>query len=189
MRFGLREFIFLIVLLAVPAVSLFYVFKPRNDEIGQALDEIKVKQTRLDKLAEVTSKIDDIGLAIEEGRESIALIEEKLPDQRDVEGIYEQIWQIATSNRLTVKSLKSEKPMPAGRYSEQPLKMLVEGSFDGFYQFLLELENLPRITRVHQLTLERMTARGAARSELTPGAMSAEFVLSIYFEPDTSASE
>ena len=50
MRFGFREFIFLIVLLAVPAVSLFYVFQPRNREIRQALAEMQVKQTRLDRL-------------------------------------------------------------------------------------------------------------------------------------------
>ena len=33
MRIGLREMIFLIVLLAVPVASFVYVFRPRNDEI------------------------------------------------------------------------------------------------------------------------------------------------------------
>ena len=189
MRFGLRELIFIIVLLAVPTVSVFYVFKPRNQEIRQAMDEVEVKQARLDRLAEVTSKIDDIGLAIEKGRESIGLIEEKLPSQQDVEGILENVWQIASDNRLAVKSIKSEKAMPAANYRELPLKMMVEGQFDGYYQFLLELENLPRITRMHQLKIERSGGRGASRSDLPPNSMKAEFTLSIYFEPVTNATQ
>ena len=189
MRFGLREIIFLLVLLAVPTVSLFYVFKPRNEEIRQAMDEIQVKQARLDKLAEVTSKIEDIGLAIEQGRESIAMIEAKLPSDQDVEGIMEQVWHIAARNRLTVKSVKSEKMAPAARYRELPLKMVVEGQFDGFYQFMLELENLERITRIHNMSLERTNQRGARRTDVAPGSMTAEYTLSIYFEPEEEGTE
>ena len=186
MRFGIREAIFFVVLLAVPVVSLFYVFKPRNAEIRQARDEISVKQARLDKLAEVTAHIDDLGLAIEEGRESISLIEAKLPDEQDVEGILEQVWQITATNQLSVLSVKSDKPAPAAQYRELPLKMVVEGQFDGFYQFLLELEKLPRITRIHELHLERVSVRG--RNNPVPGLMKAEFVLSIYFEPNPSSA-
>jgi len=184
MRIGFREFIFFIVLLAVPVASFFYVFKPRNDEISQAKAEIAVKQARLDTLAQVASKIDDIGLAIEQGRESIELIEAKLPSAQDVEGILEQIWQIAKRNGLEVKSVKSEKPVPAALYMELPLKIQMNGEFDGFYQFLLELENLPRITRIHQLKLQRADQKKGVpeEEELPPGSMTAEFVLSIYFD-------
>jgi len=183
MRFGIRELIFFVVLLAVPVVSFLYVFTPRNQEISEALKEIEVKQARLDKLEEVTGRIDDIGLAIEQGRESIALIEAKLPSEQDVEGILEQVWMIAQDNRLVVKGVKSEKPVPAALYRELPLNMTMEGDFDGFYQFLLQLENLPRITRIHEMDLKRIDARNASSQELPPGSMRAEFDLSIYFEP------
>jgi type IV pilus assembly protein PilO len=71
--------------------------------------------------------------------------------------------------------------VPAALYLELPLKIIMEGEFDGYYQFLLELENLPRITRVHQLKLERETV-GPGAEALPPGSMKAEFTLSIYFE-------
>ena len=74
MRFGLRELIFMIVLLAVPVASWWYVFKPRNADIVQARMEIIIKQDKLDKLREVAKRIDDIGLAIERGRDAIELI-------------------------------------------------------------------------------------------------------------------
>lgn len=189
MRLGFREFIFFLVLLAVPVASYFYVFKPRNDDIAQARKEIQDKQDRLDTLAAVAAKIDDMQLAIEQGRESIELIEAKLPSEQDVEGILEQVWQIAKRNKLVVKSVKSDKPVPTARYLELPLKVTMHGEFDGFYQFLLELENLPRITRIHQVELQRATGKKEKGMEdLPPGSMAADFTLSIYFEPQSSRS-
>lgn len=188
MKFGLREFIFFIVLLAVPVASYFYVFNPRNEEIKRANEEIAMKQSRLDTLAAVAAKIDDIGLEIERGRESVKTVEEKLPSAQDVEGILEQVWQTARRNALTLVSVKSEKPVPAALYMEQPLKVAMEGQFDGFYQFLLELENLARITRIHQIKIEKaQPAAGGKEDAMPPGSMKAEFILSIYFEPQGAA--
>ncbi len=114
------------------------------------------------------------------------MVEAKLPSAQDVEGLLEQAWQIARRNALTLVSVKSEKPVPAALYMEQPLKVVMEGQFDGFYQFLLELENLPRITRIYQMTIEKASAKGGPEDEgLPPGSMKAEFTLSIYFEPQT----
>lgn len=183
MHFGIRELIFFAVLLAVPVASYMYVFQPRNDEIAQATTEIEIKQARLAQLAEVVSRIDDMGLAIEAGREAIELIEAKLPNEQDVEGILEQVWSLAKRNNLNVRSVKSDRPVPAATYMELPLRVVMEGAFDGFYQFLLELENLPRITRIHQMDLKR--ADGGPRQasgELPPGSTLANFTLSIYFE-------
>ena len=183
MRFGFRELIFLVVLLAVPVASWWYVFKPRNTEIAQARMEIEIKQVKLDKLREVAKRIDDIGLAIEQGREAVELIEAKLPNRDQVEDILANVWRLAKRNHLSLKSVKSEKPVPATLYMEQPLRVSMTGRFDGFYQFLLEMENLSRITRVPRMKLERIMETGGLNdAELDTGLMRADFTLSIYFE-------
>ena len=191
MKFGLRELVFFLVLLTVPVASFIWVFRPRNEEISQAKLEIAAKQTKLDTLAKVTSKIEDIGVEIEKGRESVDMIEAKLPNEQDVEGILEQVAQLAKRNNLIVRSVKSDKPVPAAMYMEQPLKMVMDGEFDGFYQFMLELENLPRITRIHQIKLERAdsTKTGPEKEALPPGSMKADFILSIYFQPQQAKSK
>ncbi|MCH8315156.1 MAG: type 4a pilus biogenesis protein PilO [Planctomycetes bacterium] len=183
MRFGFRELIFLVVLLAVPVASWWYVFKPRNTEIAQARMEIEIKQVKLDKLREVAKRIDDIGLAIEQGREAVELIEAKLPNRDQVEDILANVWELAKRNHLNLKSVKSEKPVLATLYMEQPLRVSMTGRFDGFYQFLLEMENLSRITRVPRMKLERIMETGGLNdAELDTGLMRADFTLSIYFE-------
>lgn len=180
MRFGIRELIFMVVLLAVPLASYVYVFKPRNEEIRTAKQEVEVKQARLNKLREVSSRIDDVELAIRQGELAIQVIENKLPSQQDVEIILEDIWKSAKKNKLAVKSVKNQKQLAAANYKEQPLKVVIEGSFTGFYEFLLDVEKLDRITRVHQLTIMRLSA-GRGGSGAPQGAVKAEFMLSIYF--------
>jgi type IV pilus assembly protein PilO len=193
MQLGFREMIFLLVLLAVPAASYFYLFQPHDEKIRQARTEIEMKQAKLDRLHVYTAKIDDLGLEIEKEREAVAKIEAKLPSLQDVEGILEQIWQLAAGNQQTIKSVKSDKPIPAAMHMEQPLKVTMEGEFDGFYQFLLELENLPRITRVHQMKLQKLgttasATQGKDKDASPPGSVKAEFTLSIYFQPETMPS-
>jgi type IV pilus assembly protein PilO len=202
MRFGIHELIF--VLLAVPVASYIYVFEPRRAEIVQAEAENEVKRARLVKLEEMNSRLEDLNLEIDRMNAAVAKIVEKLPDERDVEGILEQIWQQATRNNLDLKSVKSQTALPASEYMELPLEVSMEGNFDGFYEFLIELEELARITRIQKMKLTRAgfqennrnnnnNARRAASSvtstkdePIDPGAMTAEFVLSIYFEQDPS---
>ncbi len=181
MKFGLRELLFLIILVAVPAASLFFVFRPHNVRIEQQLEEIQRKELELVQLHEVLSQVDDLDRAIAEGRELISMIEGKLPTEQNVDEILDQVWQVTVGNGLAVKSVKASKVEDEGLYRELPLEMVVEGSFDGFYRFLLQLENLPRITRVHEMRLERLKAESSSAGMF--GQMKAVFTLSIYFQP------
>jgi Tfp pilus assembly protein PilO len=54
--------------------------------------------------------------------------------------------------------------------------MSLSGDFNGFYAFLQQLEKMPRITRVTNMALTKITDRD--------GAMQARITLSIFFEPD-----
>ena len=187
MRFGLREVIFLVVLLVVPVASYVYVFKPRNQQISQAKDEIEKKQAKLDKLREVSEKIDDINAAIEQGRAAIRLVEAKLPSAMEVDVILKDIWQIAAGADLAVKKVESKPPVEAAGYMEQPLSVVMQGRFEGFYNFLMQLENLPRITRIHKLKLER--ASKDSGDDIPSDTMKADFTLSIYYEQTAEAAK
>ena len=70
--------------------------------------------------------------------------------------------------------------MPAMVYMEQPLTVELE-PFEGFYAFLLDLELLPRITRMFNLTLRKIDALAAQSDDLPPGSVNATFMLGIYF--------
>ncbi len=184
MRFGVREFIFLVVLLAVPAVSLLYVFKPRNADIQEALAEIDKKQRSLEKLASISDHIDGLSVAIDEALEVIRAIEEKLPSQEGVDTILQRVWEIAGEQGLLVKRFQPETTIPAAKYQEQPLTITMTGEFAGFYRFMQNLEDLQRITRVHDLRLKRTNSSLTSTANAT---IEATFALSIYYVADTDS--
>ncbi len=182
MKMGLREILFILLLLAVPVGAYLFVFEPRNKQVEEVREEIKRKQAKLEELEQATKKIPDLGQEIDRLTDAIDIIEQKLPDERKVDEVLKQVWEMAAKQRLTPKSVRTDKPLPNNQYSELPIQMEIVGDFDGFYSFLLELEKLPRITQLPKMRLTKV-----ADKDLAQGQMRAEVVLSVFFETDDSA--
>ncbi len=178
MRFGLRELLFLLVLLGLPGAAWWFVFRPVNNEIQQVHAENVNKEAKLQKLR-LNQHIDDVGKEIAKLNDAIALYEAKLPAEKEVEVILKEVWELATRRGLLPKSVRTEKPVPGSLYTELPIKMEILGDFDGFYAFLLDVERLSRITRVPDMKLKR--------SKDEEGHMIATFTLTIFFEPAAMA--
>src|SRR5204863_5234946 len=79
MKSGFRQFLFFVVLLAVPLASFFLVFRPQNREIARARLEIDHKQAMLEKLRQATGQSADLARANQEIRQSIDAIQARLP--------------------------------------------------------------------------------------------------------------
>ncbi len=179
MKFGIRELIFVVVMLAMLGTSYVFIFKKANERREQRVTEVRQMDSALANLRQATAGIDDMERKINELQKAIEFFESKLPQEREIDKILKEVWQMAEANSLqtrTVKTLKSEK---AASYSEQPIEMSLSGDFAGFYSFLLQLEKLPRITRVSQMNLQKIDGRD--------GEMQAKLTLSIFFEPETNS--
>jgi type IV pilus assembly protein PilO len=174
MRFGFRELIFVLVLLAMPVATYIFVFEPRNAQIVQARKEVMDKQAKLQQLEAATRSFADLGKEIDKLTESITLFEQKLPAARETEVILKQVTELAATHKLTTRSIRPDKVVSNAQYSELPIRMVIAGDFDGYYSFLLDMEKLRRITRIPEMKLKK-----------TPndeGQMEADMVLNIYFE-------
>jgi len=174
MQFGIREAAFVLLLLAMPVASYFFVFEPRATQIAEARSEITAKQAKLRELEAETKSIESLGMELDKLRQAIDLFEQKLPAQRDVEVVLRDVWRLADENDLTPKSVRTDKIVTTSHYAELPIKMTIIGEFSGFYRFLQELEKLPRITRMPKMKLEKM--------DKGEGPMQADIVLSVFFE-------
>jgi len=181
MRFGIREAIFVLLLLGVPVAAYFIVFKQRNEDTVAMREEITRDKAKLARL-EVSGMKEDLDEEIAQLAKAVADFEEKLPAQREVEGVLKEVTELAAKHRLTVKSFRTDKVEKKRQYSQMDTKLSIVGDFDGFYLFLQELEGLQRITRLPVMELQKDT-----RSEVE-GAMSAELTLTIYFEGESHAA-
>ncbi len=174
MRFGPRELILFLSVLLLPVVSYFVVFRPQTANINKAKAEIIHKQEMLSKLRNETARNTDLKIVNQELVDRIDEMEALLPSGKEVDQIIRQVSALAIEAGLTPPSLKSTKPIEAAWYKEQPLEMKTTGSFDGFYKFLVKIEQLPRITRIVDMQLADSTSDDTE--------LEASFTLSIYFQ-------
>ncbi len=182
MGMGIRQFIFLVVLLAVPLASYFLVFRPQNEEIEKAKTEIELKQAMLEKLRTATSKTADLEQANEEIKKSIEAIESRLPSSKELDIVLREVAIIAGKCGLKIPTFKkNDKTIPAGGLAlEQPLDVEITGNFDGFYRFLQDLEKIPRITKIQDMKL--------TRADDADGNIKASFTLTVYYQEPAVAS-
>lgn len=171
---GMRKWLYIVALVGVPLASFFLVFQPQNREIERAKTEIQLKRTMLDKVREETARSADLKRSNEKIGEAIKSIEARLPSDKEMDLVLRDVAEIAGRCGMKLPVFKrGEKPLPAGQALEQPLEVQLTGDFDGFYKFLLELENLPRIVRIPDLKL--------SRADEGDGLMQADLTLSVYY--------
>lgn len=183
MRFGLRELLFLLVLLAMPAVAYFAVFQEQNNKHQEARSEIQAKRSKLAALDKATEQFINLDEEIVRLKSAIQMIEQKLPAGKETYVVVNRVADLARSHDLKVEQIKPDKVVPAGPFaSELPIQMDITGGFEGFYKFLLEVERMPRITQMPLMSLERLNKKGEPE-----GTMKAKLTLSIFFESASAA--
>ena len=180
MKFGLREIIFVIVMLGLLGSTNYFVFSKANKKKQDLLADIHTKQASLSNFQQATAGIEDLNNKIDELQKAITFFESKLPQEKEIDKILKEVWQMAEANQLTTKTIKTMKAQRGPNYSEQPIQLSLSGDFNGFYAFLLQLEKLQRITRITDMNLQKISDRD--------GEMQAQMTLSIFFEPDTGSS-
>ena len=172
MRFGFREYLLLLLILSLPVLSYLLVFQPQNRMIAKTKAENTIKQTALSKLRDRAGRIAEN----EKIKQDIAAIEARLPTNKEVDAIVRQVSDLAIDAGLDAPLISTSDPVRAAMYMEQPIDMTINGDFRGFYNFLRHLEQLPRLTRIHQMRIQR--------SDKVNGHMRADFRLSIYYEQE-----
>jgi type IV pilus assembly protein PilO len=146
---------------------------PANDSLSQQKIKLQQKTDKIAEIEKITAAENNLNSQMAELEQAIHFFESKLPGENEIHKVLEQVTLIAQKQGLLPKTIRTLKRKPNSGYIEQPLKMQLQGDYDSFYSFLLEMEQLPRIIKVRELKLKK-TAK-------TEGQITADFVLSVFF--------
>lgn len=176
MRLGIRELVFVALMVGMLACTWLFVFRPDGEKRAAIEQEMASKRKALTDLRASTAGIKDLEQKIEELQKAIHFFEDKLPKQKQVDSILDGVTTQARQHRLNTRTFKPLKIENYANYSEQPIQMTLSGDFKGFYAFLLDMERLSRIVRIHSMKLTKMSSKD--------GDMEADLTISIFFERD-----
>ena len=189
MRIGLRELVFVLLLAAIPLGSWWFVFRPRNAREQQVMQQIELRQARLQDVNKTTGAIGDMEREIESLQKTIAMLQAKLPNEKEVHNVLQEVTRLAKASKLATKSVRPKETNAAGEpmfasassgHAEFPIEVKLEGDFRGFYAFLLALENQPRIMRISRMSIALPQAQGT--QSLPAGTVTATFDMTVFFE-------
>jgi len=180
-----RQGAFIALLLGIVFSAWWFVFRPRDIEDRKMRAVIEQKQRQLQKINRATATIGNLKEEIANLDKAIHFFQSKLPNEKEMDKVLEEVWRLAEANDLATKGIYATKMgggmspfVPAGATQvEQPIKMEFEGDFLGFYSFLLALEAQPRIMRIREIKLEHESGGGDAG-----GLIRASLMMSIFFE-------
>ncbi len=182
MKFGAREAVFMVLLLAIPLASWWFVFRPRNAREAETMRQIEAKQTRLRALNYATGTIGDLKKEIQSLEKAVAFFQSRLPNEKEIDKVLNEVSLLAETNHLVTKSIRPLQRAAEDTFSgadapqaEQPIVMQLEGDFIGFYTFLQALENQPRIMRIRGMKLKK-------QDKAPQGVVQANIEMSIFFE-------
>ena len=181
MRFGLRELIFVLVILAMPVAAYFLWFQRRNADIEAMNADIMSKREKLRELDQAASPYVDLEEQISSLAKTIDDFEQRLPSDPREFSVVGDVTDIARKHQLDVRLVKPDKLVKAARYLEKPIRMEIVGDFDDFYSFLLDVNQMPRITQLPQMRLRRLDNEG-------DGTLEATLTLSIFFDGPTETA-
>ena len=134
---------------------------------------METMRAKLNELEQATAAAKDLAAQLQKIEEAIEAFESKLPPSSEIHTVLENVTLIAQRHGLTPKSIRTQKNKNNRGYIEQPLAMELHGNFNSYYAFLLELEQLDRITKIRELELEKSDQEGQTE---------ATFVMSIFFQ-------
>ena len=174
MSSSMRHVIFLVLILGMAYVSWAYMIKPANEHLTQQRAKMEVQRAKLQELEQATVAAEDLSQQLTKIEAAIAVFESKLPPSSEIHTVLENVTLIAQRHGLTPKTIRTLKNEENRGYIEQPLEMELDGNFNAYYAFLLELEKLDRITKIRELTLKKKSKQ--------EGQTEAKFVTSIFFQ-------
>jgi Tfp pilus assembly protein PilO len=159
-----RELVFVGLLFVVPLAMWLLVFQKRKAVTRNMIEDIQTKNVRLEKLnrlrIEVSSGLeDDISLL----QRALEVVRTRQPHQEDTAKIIQGLSLLANSNRLrSAVEVCRQNPDPNAerqRYASRNISMEVQGAYLDFYAFLQALESQPRIIRVSQIKMGKLSGK------------------------------
>jgi len=163
-----------VAMTAVMALVGTFVVWPLLQQASDDQAAIRQRREELVKLERVARQITDLKQEIQRLEDALAFFEDRLPARREIDVILKEVWRIASSKSLTPRRIETKAVETQARYGSQPITMTMEGRFDHFYEFLLGLERLPRITRVRQMQI--------TKSPMNEGVVQVDLLMDIFCE-------
>jgi Tfp pilus assembly protein PilO len=177
-------------LVAFAMLFYFFTFRPTRlqaESLEQRLTttqgELEVARDRASDLPRIAAENDALALRLRQAK--------RLARRDEVADFLRDITRLGTAYSLRNFTYQYGEPRRGAAFSQLPIVVEFEGDMLGVYQFLGNVEGLPRLTRLRSLAIHTMPTPALQNADGTPatrqgGYVAVQMALHTYFSNETA---
>ena len=156
MNIPIRYFSLVVLLVAVPVSAWAIAYRPMNNAVHSAAEEIRERTNKLSNFDDVNFQYREMKIMYTSLVEAHAIALARVPSSHNADQWLESASDAAVSFGLLVQSVTTSGERDEGSYTLLPVDFVVSGSFESVYMLLQHLEQMNRLSRIESMTIHRI---------------------------------
>ena len=115
----------------------------------------KILRGQLGEASTISQALLEFQQAIRKTETSLQSLNKRLPAEKNIDDILQQITQASSETRVTLRLIEPMDVIEGEMYKRLPIKMYVEGAFQDCFSFFRQLESLKRILQLENLKIDK----------------------------------
>ena len=139
------------IIIAIAALSYQLLLKPQTTEIANLTVSLAELTVKVEENRRIAADIPRFQKEKDELEEQLKKALSQLPNEKEIPNLIDSISESARKSGLKVILFQPGQETPRGFYSDIPVNMEVEGTFESLYAFCVKISELPRIVNIQNI--------------------------------------
>ena len=169
------------IAVVMTAAFCFLLFGPWQRRLSGLRASVAGLQEQLVRGTVDITELSEVEVRLEHAADLLADYRTRVPEAAEVGDFVEAVSAAAERFGLRDRNIVPLAAERLGRVTALPFRITFDARFDAVFNFLREVERLPRVARVTELVLVR-PKHGDASAGDEEGELNAELTLQVYYE-------
>jgi type IV pilus assembly protein PilO len=157
---------------------LFYMYylKDQVEKRDALIQENHKLEVAIEKGAAVEARLKKFKKELAVLEEKLAFLQSILPSEKETPSVLRSVQTMAASSNLKIKRFTPQPVVPREFYSEWPIRIEVDGSYDGLGTFFEKIGNAARIIDVGTIDIQGLDKQPESSRTLAASCTATTFV-------------
>ncbi|MBI1746094.1 MAG: type 4a pilus biogenesis protein PilO [Acidobacteria bacterium] len=146
----------------------YQFFQPIRQDIMKATQEIGRLSAEVEKGQAAERRLAEFDKEIKRNTEKLLILRSILPEEKETPEIVRRIQELAATSDLKIRKLTPQPSVGHGFYSDWPINIELDGSYDNLGRFF---DRISKFTRI--INVENLNIRGVQEIETPDKTLSA----------------
>ena len=162
----LKLFFGVLIIFIIYFIANYAVLKTQDEDISKTEKEIETLMSNIDLNIASSSNYRKYKDQLSELKETFKDLQSQLPKEINMQGLLNDISNNAIGNGLEIKDIIFGEEVENELYIEQPIRIILEGTYHDLGMFTSALANTDRIITLHDFTIKPKEKENTLTTEI-----------------------